>query len=191
MSKTYRPYQPTQTFLLPQSPHEWLPEDHLAYFILDVVNTLDLSTIIAHYERELRGQPPYHPRMMVALLLYGYCVGVASSRKLEKRTYEDIAFRVITADQHPDHVRVSELRRMHLWCLAELFLPVPRLGQRAGLVKLGVVALDGTKVKANASNTTASQRGLRAWARIVASDDCAQAGSHEGLGGLDPGGVRA
>jgi transposase len=151
MSKTFRPYAPEQSELLPPSPLEWLPEGHVAYFILDTVAELDLSRLMARYEEELRGFPPHHPRMMVALLLYGYCVGVASSRKIERRTYEDIAFRVISAGQHPDHTTVSEFRRRHLDLLGELFEQVLALCQKAGLVKLGHVALDGTKMKANAS----------------------------------------
>ena len=92
MSKTYRPYQPTQSFLLPPSPLDWLPEDHLSRFVLDTVAELDLSELHTHYEREARGKPPHHPQMMVALLLYAYCVGVPSSRKIEKRTYEERSF---------------------------------------------------------------------------------------------------
>jgi transposase len=151
VSKTFRPYAPRQAFLLPPSPLEWLPEGHLALFILDVVQQLDLSTIYAHYERELRGYPPHDPQMMVALLLYGYCVGVPSSRKIERKTYEDVAFRVIAGGGHPDHSRISDFRRVHLEALANLFVEILRLCQKAGLVKLGSVALDGTKVKANAS----------------------------------------
>ena len=107
MSKTYRPYQPTQSFLLPPSPLDWLPEDHLARFVLDTVGELDLSEIHTHYEREARGKPPHHPQMMVALLLYAYCVGVPSSRKMEKRTYEDVAFRVLAGNTQPDHTPTS------------------------------------------------------------------------------------
>lgn len=151
MSKTYRPYSPWQSQLFPTSPREWLPEGHLAYFIMDVVEQLDLSAIHAHYERELRGYPPHHPRMMVGLLLYAYCVGVASSRKIERRTYEDVAFRVIAAGHHPDHTTISEFRRIHLKALADLFRQVLALCTKAGLVRLGHVALDGTKLKANAS----------------------------------------
>ena len=151
MSKTFRPYSPRQAFLLPPSPLEWLPDDHLALFILDIVPQLDLSAIYAHYERELRGYPPYDPQMMVALLLYGYCVGVPSSRKIEGKTHEDVAFRVIAGGSHPDHSRISDFRRVHLEALAGLFVEILRLCQKAGLVKLGAVALDGTKVKANAS----------------------------------------
>lgn len=148
-----------QSHLLPPSPNDWLPSGHLAYFVLDLVDSLDLSAITAPYEKELRGSPPHHPKMMVALLLYGYCVGVASSRKIEKKTYEDVAFRVIAAGQHPDHVRISEFRRRHLPALAELFIQILRLCREAGLVKLGHVALDGTKVQANASKHKAMSYG--------------------------------
>jgi transposase len=151
VSKTFRPYAPGQSFLLPPSPLEWLPEGHLARFILDLVKELDLTRIYARYERELRGYPPHHPLMMVALLLYGYCVGVPSSRKIERKTHEDVAFRVIAGGDHPDHTRISEFRRIHLDALADLFVQVLKLCQKAGLVKLGAIALDGTKVKANAS----------------------------------------
>jgi transposase len=151
MSKVFRPYAPEQSELLPPSPRDWLPAGPLAYFILDTVAELNLRPLLARYERELRGYPPHHPRMMVGLLLYAYCVGVASSRRIEKKTYEDIAFRVIAAGQHPDHTCVSEFRRQHLDVLAGLFVQVLALCQKAGLVKLGHVALDGTKLKANAS----------------------------------------
>ena len=151
MTKTFRPWQPRQSFLLPPSPRDWLAEDHLAYFVLDTVGELDLSAVMAPYEKELRGYPPHHPRMMVTLLIYAYCVGVPSSRKIELRTHEDIAFRVIAGDQHPDHVRISEFRRRHLDALAGLFVQILQLCRGAGLVKLGHVALDGTKIKANAS----------------------------------------
>jgi transposase len=151
MSKTFRPYEPRQGYLLAPSPMDWLPEDHLAYFILDVIGELDLKPIFAHYERELRGYPPHHPRMMLALLLYGYCVGVCSSRQIERRTREDIAFRLLSGDEQPDHTCISEFRRIHLNSLSALFVQVLRLCQKAGLVKLGHVSLDGTKMKANAS----------------------------------------
>ena len=130
---------------------DWLPKGHLALFVLDLVKELDLDRIYAHYTRDLRGFPPYHPQMMVGLLLYAYCVGVPSSRKIERKTYEDVAFRVIAGDAHPDHSRINEFRRVHLEALAGLFVQVLRLCQQAGLVKLGKVALDGTKMKANAS----------------------------------------
>jgi transposase len=151
VAKTYRPYEPTQSFLLPPSPLEWLPKDHLAYFVLDLVRSVDMSAITSHYEREARGYPPYHPTMMLSLLVYGYCVGTRSSREIEKKTHEDVAFRVLAGGQHPDHSRISEFRRIHLDAFAKLFVEILRLCQEAGLVKLGHVALDGTKVKANAS----------------------------------------
>ena len=151
MSKTYLPYDPDQQLLLPAALQEWLPDDHLAYFISDVVDQLDLSSITARYEQEKRGGPPYHPRMMVKVLLYGYCVGVASSRRIAQRLHEDIAFRVLAANNTPDFRTISDFRKDHLGALSGLFLQVLELCQRAGLVKLGHVALDGTKVRANAS----------------------------------------
>lgn len=152
MQKGYRPWNPTQSFLLPQSPLDWLPEGHLAFAMLDFVAAADLSVIEEAIDaKDARGNPPFHPRMMVALLFYGYCTGIASSRGIERATYMDVAFRVIAGGQHPDHTAISEFRRVHLSALAGLFLQVLRLCQKAGLVKLGHVALDGTKVKANAS----------------------------------------
>jgi len=151
VSKTFRPYEPDQDFLMPASMREWLPGDHLAYFISDMVDQLDLSAIMKRYAGEERGYPPYHPAMMVKVLLYAYCTGVASSRKIEKRLGEDIAFRVLAANNTPDFRTISDFRKDHLKALTGLFLQVLKLCQKAGLVKLGHVALDGTKVKANAS----------------------------------------
>jgi transposase len=151
MPKVYREYQPDQPFLLPPSLTDWLPEGHLAYFVSEVVDTMDLSEIFAHYEKEERGQPPYHPRMMVKVLLYGYCKGVRSSRKIAQRLEEDVAFKVLAANNRPDFRTISDFRKIHLERLKKLFVEVLRLCQEAGLVKLGYVALDGTKVKANAS----------------------------------------
>ena len=147
MSKGFKAYNPDQIFLLPPSLREWLPEDHLAYFIGDVVDQMDLSQIYRPYElSDDRGQPAYHPRMMTKLLFYAYSVGVASSRKIEEKTYTDVAFRLIAAGQHPDHDTICEFRCRHL-C------------REAGLVKLGHVALDSTKVKANASKHKAMSYG--------------------------------
>jgi transposase len=151
VSKTFRPYEPDQDFLMPASMREWLPSDHLAYFISDIVDQLDLSAIMKSYTSEERGYPPYHPAMIVKVLLYAYCIGVPSSRKIAKRLCEDIAFRVLAANNTPDFRTISDFRKDHLKALAELFLQVLRLCQKAGLVKLGHVALDGTKIKANAS----------------------------------------
>ena len=151
MSKTYLPYDPDQQLLLPAALQEWLPDDHLAYFISDVVDQLDLSAITARYEQERRGAPPFHPRMMVKVLVYGYCIGVASSRRIAQRLHEDIAFRVLAANNRPDFRTISDFRKDHLGALSGLFLQVLAFCQRAGMVKLGHVALDGAKVRANAS----------------------------------------
>lgn len=150
--KRYRPWEPGQAFLLPPSPHDWLPEGHLAFFILDVVRDLDLSAIeMTIRQKDPRGNRPFDPRMMVALLLYGNCMGVQSSRKLERAAQEDIALLVLCAGSRPDHSAISAFRKQHLKALGGLFLQVLRLCQEAGLVKLGHVSLDGTKMQANAS----------------------------------------
>ena len=136
---------------MPAALQEWLPDDHLACFISDVVDQLDLSEISARYERESRGGPPYHPRMMVKVLLYGYCAGVASSRRIAGRLHEDIAFRVLAANNTPDFRTISDFRKDNPAALSGLFPQVLALCHQAGLVKLGHVSLDGTKVWANAS----------------------------------------
>ena len=141
-----------QAYLLPPSLQDWLPEGHLARFVAEVVEALDLSAIYATYEAgDGRGLSAYDPRMMVRVLIYGYCRGVASSRRIERATYEDVAFRYLAADQHPDHDTIAAFRQEHLANLGQLFVQVLQLCQRAGLVKLGHVALDGTKIKASAS----------------------------------------
>jgi len=150
-SQRFREYNPDQDFLLPPSLREWVRQDHLANFISDVVDKLDLSEIINYYDNSRGGQAPFHPVMMTKLLLYAYCIGVPSSRRIEKSTYDSIPFRVLAANQYPDHDTISEFRRIHLTALGRIFLQVLRLCRKAGLVKLGHVALDGTKVKANAS----------------------------------------
>jgi transposase len=151
MSKTYRDWSADQAYLFPPSPHDWLPEDDLVYFLLDTVATIDLTPIFAHYERELRGQPPFHPRMMVALLLYGYATGTRSSRRIMRRCHVDVACRVIVGDDIPDFRTISDFRKIHLARLETLFVEVLKLCALAGLAKVGTIALDGTKVKANAS----------------------------------------
>ena len=138
--------------MLPPSPLEWLPEGHLAYFVLELAEALDLSGIEdVIQEKDGRGEQPYAPGMMVALLVYGYCTGVTSSRKLEKATWEDLATRVIAGECHPDHCSIAEFRSRHRKVFKKLFLQVLQLCAKAGLVKLGHVALDGTKMKASAS----------------------------------------
>jgi len=159
VSKSFRPYEPDQMLLMPVALQEWLPEDHLAYFISDVVDHLDLSSILGRYEGEERGYPPYHPGMMVKVLVYAYCIGVPSSRRIQRRLHEDIAFRVLAANNTPDFRTISDFRKDHLEALGNLFLQVLQLCQRAGLVKLGHVSLDGTKVKANASKHQAMSYG--------------------------------
>jgi transposase len=159
VSKVFRPYEPKQMILMPVALQEWLPPDHLVYFIDDVVEHVELSAIMRRYENEGRGYPPYHPRMMVKLLLYAYCIGVPSSRRIEKRLHEDIAFRVLSANNTPDFKTISDFRKNHLEALAGLFVEILKLCQKAGLVKLGHVSLDGTKVKANASKHKAMSYG--------------------------------
>lgn len=151
MAKVYRPYFPEQDFLLPPSLREWLPESHLAYFVSDVIDQLDLSEIELRYEREERGYPPYHPRMMTKVLVYAYCVGVFSSRRLERRLIEDVAFRILAAGNEPDFRTISEFRRIHLKALEGLFVQVLELALQLGAMKLGRVAIDGSKIRANAS----------------------------------------
>ena len=160
MSKQFRNCDLNQAYLLPPSLQDWLPEGHLARFVADLVETLDLSAIYAQYEEgDGRGLAAYDPRMMVRLLIYAYCRGVAGSRRIERATYEDVAFRYLAADQHPDHDTIADFRKQHLANLSQLFVQVLKLCQQAGLVKLGHVALDGTKVKANASKHKAMSYG--------------------------------
>ena len=151
MTKTYRDWSTDQAYLFPPSPHDWLSHGDLVYFLLDTVAILDLSPLFAHYERELRGQPPFHPRMMVALLLYCYATGTRSSRRIMKRCQVDVACRVIVGQDIPDFRTISDFRKTHLARLEALFVEVLKLCALAGLAKVGTIALDGTKVKANAS----------------------------------------
>ncbi len=151
MSKTYRDWTPCQAHLFPPSPQDWLPEGDLVYFLLDTVATLDLTPIFAHYERELRGQPPSHPRMMVALLLYCYATNTRSSRRIMRRCQVDVACRVIVGEDVPDFRTVGDFRKTHLARLEALFVEVLKLCALAGLARVGTIALDGTKVKASAS----------------------------------------
>ena len=158
MAKIYKPYLPEQD-LLPPSLRDWLPENHLVYCVSDVVDQLDLAAIESMYEEEGRGQPPYHPRMMTKILVYGYCVGVFSSRRIQKRLVEDVAFRVLAAGNQPDFRTIADFRKFHLQALEALFQQVLRLVLEVGALKLGRVALDGSKVKANASKHKAMSYG--------------------------------
>jgi len=150
-ANTFRPYDLDQPFLLPPDLRDWLPSDHLVHLVIDLVAALDLSPLLECYSGSKGGRPAYDPRMMVALLVYGYAVGVRSSRKLEQATYDHVAFRVLTADQQPDHDTIAAFRARHADFLKDLFLQSVKLCGRAGLVKLGHVSIDGSKVKANAS----------------------------------------
>lgn len=159
MAKGYRSYQPDQDLLLPPSLRDWLAEDHLVYFVSDVVDQLDLTKIHAGYGDEGRGQPPYDPSLMTKLLVYGYCVGVFSSRRIQKRLQEDVPFRVLAAGNEPDFRTISDFRKNHLEALQGLFEQVLEMALESGAMKLGRVSLDGTKIKANASKHKAMSYG--------------------------------
>ncbi len=151
MATSYLPYDPQQMLLLPEAIQDWLPEGHLAHFISDTVEALDLSAFHARYEQGGPRNQPFHPGMMVKVLLYGYATGVFSSRKIARKLHEDVAFRVLAAGNFPAHRTIRDFRALHLQELSQLFVQVVRLAREMGLVKLGTVAIDGTKVKANAS----------------------------------------
>ncbi len=159
MAKGYRSYLPEQDLLLPPSLRQWLADEHLVYFVSEVVDQLDLSAIHAVYEKEKRGQPPYDPRLMTKLLVYGYCTGVFSSRRIQKRLQEDIPFKVLAAGNEPDFRTISDFRKIHIEVLQNLFEQVLALALECGAIKLGRVSLDGTKVKANASKHKAMSYG--------------------------------
>ena len=159
MTKTFRPYEPDQPLLMPAALQDWLPEDHLVHAVSDAVDRFDLSEITEVYERETRGGPPYHPEMMVKVLVYGYCTGVTSSRKLARRLHEDVAFRMLAAHNTPDHRTIADFRKRHLGALAGLFTQVLEMCYLAGMVRLGHVSLDSTKIKANASKRKAMSYG--------------------------------
>ena len=143
-----------QRFLMPPDMADWLPEDHLAWFVIDVVDQIDHDRFRRSYRADGRGRPAYDPAVMVALLLYAYCNGVRSSRSIERRCVEDIAFRVLAGNLCPDHVTIARFRSRHADALAGVFVDSLRLCAEAGLVRLGVVALDGTKIGSNASVDT-------------------------------------
>jgi len=159
MPKAYRSYHPDQDLLLPPSLRDWLTEDHLVYFVSEVVERLNLAAIHAVYGEERRGQPPYDPLLMTKLLVYGYCTGVFSSRKIQKRIQEDIPFKVLAAGNEPDFRTISDFRKIHLKALQGLFEQVLEIALETGTVQLGKVSLDGTKVKANASKHKAMSYG--------------------------------
>lgn len=170
MTTSYLPYEPRQQMLLPQALQDWLPEGHLAYFISDTVDGLDLQAFHARYAGGGPRNQPFHPAMMVKVLLYGYATGVFSSRKIARKLHEDVAFRVLAAGNFPAHRTIRDFRALHLKELGELFVQVVRLAREMGLVKLGTIAVDGTKVKANASRHKAMsyKRMLEAEAQLKA-----------------------
>ncbi len=194
--KTYRAYAPEQSYLLPPAPRDWLPEGHLSKFVLGLVADLDLSDIEDELQaKDARGERPYSPLMMTSLLLYAYATGVFSSRGIEKATVEDIAFRFLAANQHPHFTTINQFRAKHRKALADLFVQVLQACMSAGLVKLGHVAIDGTKMKANASKHKAMSydRMLKDDARLRAEveellvrAEAADAAEDESEGEYDP-----
>lgn len=199
-SKAFRAYDPDQVLLMSPVLAEWVSQGDLAHFVSDLVeDVLDLSAIYASYE-EVRGYPPYDPRLMVKLLVYGYANGVCSSRKLDRATHRDVAIRMLCAGQHPDYRSIARFRARHLDALSELFVQTLRLCSKAGLVKLGSLALDGTKLRANASRRKAMSyervtkkesqleaevAGLRARARALLAEAEATDAAEDELYGAD------
>ena len=153
MAKTYRPYVPEQDLLLPPSLRDWLPEDHLVFFVSDLIDQLDLSAITKEYEKEERGYPPYHPVMLTKVLVYAYCVGVFSSRRIQRRLAEDVGFRVLAAGNEPDFRTIADFRKTHLTALSGFFEQVLRLAQEMGAPRVGRVAVDGSKVRRTPRST--------------------------------------
>jgi transposase len=155
--KSYRSWTPDQTFLFPPSPKDWLPDGHLVYFVLDLVEVLDLGEIEQAIQgKDPRGERPYNPAMMTALLIYAYSTGVFSSREIARSIHDRVPFRVLTGGEAPHFTRISAFRRTHLKALQGVFRQVVQLCAEAGLVKLGHIALDGTKIQANASKHKAN-----------------------------------
>src|SRR5262245_8703197 len=157
--KTYRPWEPERYQHEAQSPAAKLPEGDLVFFLLDTVRRLDLSRFYAPYEQEARGAPPFDPAMMVCLLLYAYCVGVFSSRKMALACERNLAFIAIVGQERPDFRTISDFRKLHLEAFKDVFVHVVRLAGEAGLVRLGNVATDGTKIQGNASRHKAMSYG--------------------------------
>ena len=151
MPTTFRPCAPDQSFLFPPSPRDWLPDGHLAFVIADTVAALDLQALYAPYEGDGRRNQPFDPQMMVTVLLYAYATGTFSSRRIARKLEEDVAYRVLAAGNFPSHRTIAEFRQQHLAAFEALFVQVVRIAREAGVVQLGTLAIDGTKVKANAS----------------------------------------
>src|SRR6266508_2136582 len=152
MAYNFRRAERDQPFLLPPDLRDWLPEGHLAWFILDVIDQLDLASFYRQHRDDGHGHPAYDPKLLLGVLLYGYCIGVRSSRQLERRCIEDIAFRVLAGNQLPDHVTIARFRVRHQQALADFLVQSLKLCAAAGMVRVGVVALDGTKLAGNAAD---------------------------------------
>ena len=159
MPTKYRAYEPGQLLLLPEDMREWLPAGHLAHYVDDLVEGLDLSAFYARYEGDGRRNSPYEPRMLAKVLVYGYATGVFSSRRLARKLEEDVAFRVLAAGNFPSHRTICEFRRRHLGDFKGLFVEVVRLARELGVVQFGKLSVDATKVRANASKRKAMSYG--------------------------------
>jgi transposase len=159
MPTSFRPYHPEQLLLLPPSPRDWLPEKHLAFFVAETIDALNLSAFYERYEGDGRRKQPYDPAMMLKVLVYAYATGTYSSRKIAQKLHEDVAFRVLGAENFPAHRTISEFRKRHLANFESVFVQLVRIAKEVGLVKLGTVAIDGSKVKANASKHKAMSYG--------------------------------
>ncbi len=159
MPTTFRPCAPDQSLLFPPSPRDWLPAGHLAFFIADTVAALDLQTFYASYEGDGRRNQPFDPQMMLTVLLYAYATGTCSSRRIARKLEEDVAYRVLAAGNFPAHRTIAEFRQQHVAAFEALFVQVVQIAREAGVVQLGALAIDGTKVKANASKHKAMSYG--------------------------------
>src|SRR6266542_4017686 len=159
MPTTFRPCAPDQSLLFPPSPRDWLPEGHLAFFIADTVAALDLAALYTPYEGDGRRNQPFDPQMMVTVLLYAYATGTCSSRRIARKLEEDVAYRVLAAGNFPAHRTIAEFRQQHVAAFEALFVQVVKIAREAGVVQLGALAVDGSKVKANASKHKAMSYG--------------------------------
>jgi transposase len=166
MGTNFIRYDPKQPYLLPPNPSDWLPSGHLAYFIRDTFEVINLNKFYEKYEGDGRRNQPYHPRMLIQVLVYGYCTGVFSSRKIAKKIEEDVAFRVLAGDNRPHHTTLCKFREAHLEDFKEVFKQVLQIAKEAKLYKLGVVAIDGSKLKASASRHKAMS-----YERMKSSED--------------------
>ncbi|MGH9412949.1 MAG: IS1182 family transposase [Terriglobales bacterium] len=166
MPTSFRPCAPDQSLLFPPSPRDWLPEGHLAFFIADTVQALDLRALYARYEGDGRRNAPFDPRMMVTVLLYAYATGTFSSRRMARKLEEDVAYRVLGAGNFPAHRTIAEFRLLHLEAFEDMFVQVVRIAREAGVGRLGKLAVDGTKIKANASKHKAMS-----YARMQAAEE--------------------